>query len=291
MDLDLHLSLYMCFLLQRPPLKSHPPVSHCTPLCRPALKLLTAKTNLSSLKLDFIPWLTRHCLKATTAAAAAGGSGGGSNARARSFGGSGLNPSLSPAELALARHGSGFLLSGATGSGSFSNIAAAATAAAGGLAAAGAAAGAAGSGSAAAAAGSNAGAGSGSSQPGAAAAASGGNVAASSTAGSMAGDLGEGEGADGWAADVGMGLPGVLTGLGLPGEGYMALSHAGGFVGQLWWGFGKLEHPAAGLHLKFVTSHCLQGVDALSIGCRLSTHQQHFSRWACCGLVSCRLGP
>jgi hypothetical protein len=46
----------------------------------------------------------------------------------------------------------------------------------------------------------------------------------------MAGDPGEGEGADGWAADVGMGLPGVLTGLGLPGEGYMALSHAGGFV-------------------------------------------------------------
>lgn len=196
---------------------------HMYVLSRPALKLLTAKTNLSSLKLDFMPWLTRHCLKATAAAAAGCGSGGGSNARPLSFGGSGLHPSLSPAELALARHGSGFLLSGGTGSGSFSNIAAA-----GGPAAAGAAAAAAGGDSAAAAAGSNAGAGSG--QPaaaGAGAAAAGGNVAASSTAGSMAGDPGEGEDADGWTADVGMGLPGVLTGLGLPGEGYMALSHAG----------------------------------------------------------------
>jgi hypothetical protein len=46
----------------------------------------------------------------------------------------------------------------------------------------------------------------------------------------MAGDIGEfGEGADAWVSDVGMGLPGVLTGLGLPGEGYMALSHAGVF--------------------------------------------------------------
>jgi hypothetical protein len=183
---------------------------------RPALKLLTTKTNLSSLKLDFIPWLTRHCLKATAAAAAAGGSDG----RALSLGGCGLHPSsLSPAELALARHGSGFLLSGATGSSSFTNIAAAATAAG--------AAGAEGSGSgagaaAAAAAGSSGGAaaGSGSGQVAA--------VAESSTAGSMAGDIGEMGDGESWGADVGMGLPGVLTGLGLPGEGYMALSHAGG---------------------------------------------------------------
>jgi hypothetical protein len=182
---------------------------------RPALKLLTTKANLSSLKLDFIPWLTRHCLKAT-AAAAIGSTG--SDGRPLSFGGSGLNSSLSPAELALARHGSGFLLSGATGSGSFTNIAAAATAAV--------ATGAEGSGSCAGAA-----PGAAASSSGGAAAASGSGqgiaAAASSTAGSMAGDIGEMGDGESWGADVGMGLPGVLTGLGLPGEGYMALSHAG----------------------------------------------------------------
>ena len=201
----------------------------CVVHCRPALKLLTAKTNLSSLKLDFIPWLTRHCLKASAAAAAAAGSNAGRLGGLSHGGSGGLNPTgLSPAELALARHGSGFLLSAPGGSGSFSNIAAAATA--GPAAAQPSAAGtAAGDGNAAAvgSSGGAAAAGGGSS----AAAAAAGTAAASSTAGSMAGDVGEfGEGADAWVSDMGMGLPGVLTGLGLPGEGYMALSHAGVFM-------------------------------------------------------------
>jgi hypothetical protein len=195
---------------QHPHPCSPPTPTHPHPPCSPALKLLTSKTNLSSLKLDFIPWLSRHCLKATAAAAAAAAAGG--NERALWFGGSGLNPSLSPAELALARHGSGFLLAGAGGSGSFTNIAAAAAAAASGDG---------GSSGAAAVAGSSGGAAAGSSSGHAAAPA----AAASSTTGSMAGDYGEGT--ESWVADVGMGLPGVLTGTGLPGEGYMALSHAG----------------------------------------------------------------
>ena len=74
---------------------------HMYVLSRPALKLLAAKPNLSSLKLDFIPWLTRHALK---------GSRGGSGSSADLYGSSG---NVSAAEAALARHGSGFLLGGA----------------------------------------------------------------------------------------------------------------------------------------------------------------------------------
>lgn len=172
---------------------------HLYVLSRSVLKLLVAKPALSSLKLDFIPWLTRHQLKhSQPAAAAAGGFAGRASA-----GGAAAGGATGSSFLLLSRQHSGGSFGSLTSAGSLTAAGMPAAAADGGDGSSGAA----------------AGSGTGNSSSSAAAAGSGGaaggqgsKAAAAAAAGSNDGD-GEGGGA---AAQPPM-----------PGDGFMALSHSG----------------------------------------------------------------
>ncbi|WIA38932.1 hypothetical protein OEZ86_005085 [Tetradesmus obliquus] len=171
---------------------------HLYVLSRSVLKLLVAKPALSSLKLDFIPWLTRHQLKhSQPAAAAAGGFAGRASA-----GGAAAGGATGSSFLLLSRQHSGGSFGSLTSAGSLTAAGMPAAAADGGDGSSGAAAGSGtGNSRSAAAAGS-----------GGAAGGQGSKAAAAAAAGSNDGD-GEGGGA---AARPPM-----------PGDGFMALSHSG----------------------------------------------------------------
>lgn len=166
---------------------------------RSVLKLLVAKPALSSLKLDFIPWLTRHQLKhSQPAAAAAGGFAGRASA-----GGAAAGGATGSSFLLLSRQHSGGSFGSLTSAGSLTAAGMPAAAADGGNGSSGAA----------------AGSGTGNSSSSAAAAGSGGaaggqgsKAAAAAAAGSNDGD---GEGGHAAAQPP------------MPGDGFMALSHSG----------------------------------------------------------------
>lgn len=79
-------------------------------LLRTAVKLLASNPNLSSLKLDFIPWITRQQLRSSTAAAARS-SGGGTAAAAAAHNGSSTNLSRQQSGGSIGSYTSGGELS------------------------------------------------------------------------------------------------------------------------------------------------------------------------------------
>ncbi|KAF6255618.1 nucleotide-diphospho-sugar transferase [Scenedesmus sp. NREL 46B-D3] len=171
---------------------------HLYVMSRSALKLLVSKPALSSLKLDFIPWLTRHQLKhAQPAAAAAAGFAGRASA-----GGAAAGGTTGSSFLLLHRQPSG---------GSFGSLTSASSLTAGNMMPAAQAAD--GDGDSGAAAGSNAGNTSNSAGAAGRDAAAGHSSRSGGAAASADGDAEGGAGGSGQPA--------------MPGDGFMALSHSG----------------------------------------------------------------